>query len=59
MDIRYVIFCRTTASSINALQPLDLTLLDKHFGKIQDWRTAIDEIHRREMYVILDNTMST
>ncbi|KAJ9655509.1 Cell wall alpha-1,3-glucan synthase ags1 [Coniosporium apollinis] len=29
--------------------PLDLTLLDKHFGDIRSWRSAIDEIHRRGM----------
>ncbi|OCK73844.1 glycosyltransferase family 5 protein [Lepidopterella palustris CBS 459.81] len=39
--------------------PLDLTLLDRHFGDISEWRLAIDEIHRRGMYVVLDNTMST
>ena len=40
-------------------QPLDFTLLDRHFGKIHEWRAAITEIHRRGMYIILDNTMST
>ena len=39
--------------------PLDLTLLDHHFGNIEDWRAAITEVHKRGMYVILDNTMST
>lgn len=39
--------------------PLDLTLLDRHFGTILEWRKAIDEIHKRDMYVVLDNTMST
>ncbi|KAI9742079.1 MAG: Cell wall alpha-1,3-glucan synthase ags1 [Cirrosporium novae-zelandiae] len=42
-----------------SMQPLDLTLLDRHFGNISAWRSAINEIHRRGMYVILDNTMST
>jgi hypothetical protein len=36
-----------------------LTLLDSHFGTIDEWRYAIDEIHKRGMYVILENTMST
>lgn len=40
-------------------QPLDFTLLDRHFGKIFEWRAAVTEIHSRGMYVILDNTMST
>ncbi|TKA69838.1 hypothetical protein B0A49_07425 [Cryomyces minteri] len=39
--------------------PLDFTLLDRHFGNIDDWRAAIDEIHKRGMFVILDNTLST
>ncbi|TID22987.1 glycosyltransferase family 5 protein [Venturia nashicola] len=43
----------------DAYSPLDLSLLDRHFGRINEWREAIDEIHRRGMYVVLDNTMST
>jgi alpha-1,3-glucan synthase len=43
----------------DSYSPLDFTLLDHHFGKIAEWRAAIDEIHRRGMYVILDNTLST
>jgi alpha-1,3-glucan synthase len=39
--------------------PLDLTLLDSHFGNIQTWREVIDDIHRRGMYVIFDNTFAT
>ena len=39
--------------------PLDFTLLDHHHGVIQDWRDTIEDIHRRGMYVVLDNTMST
>ncbi|KAI9851719.1 MAG: Cell wall alpha-1,3-glucan synthase ags1, partial [Thelocarpon superellum] len=39
--------------------PLDLTLLDMHYGTIADWRAVIDEIHRRGMYVLMDNTMAT
>ncbi|KAI9790086.1 MAG: hypothetical protein M1816_005556 [Peltula sp. TS41687] len=29
--------------------PLDLTLLDAHFGNIDDWRETISEVHRRGM----------
>ncbi|KAJ9616593.1 Cell wall alpha-1,3-glucan synthase ags1 [Cladophialophora chaetospira] len=43
----------------DSYSPLDLTLLDRHFGDIKAWRSAVDEIHKRNMYVILDNTMST
>ena len=39
--------------------PLDFTLLDKHHGAIEDWRALITEIHRRDMYVIFENTMAT
>lgn len=39
--------------------PLDLTLLDRHFGDIETWREVISEIHRRGMYVVLDNTFAT
>ncbi|KAE8394957.1 hypothetical protein BDV23DRAFT_178946 [Aspergillus alliaceus] len=38
---------------------LDTTLLDQHFGTIETWRSAITEIHRRGMYVVLDNTIAT
>lgn len=40
-------------------KPHDLTLLDRHFGTMQDWRDMITEVHKRDMYVVLDNTMST
>ena len=43
----------------DAYSPLDLTLLDRHFGTINAWRECIDEMHRRGIYVILDNTMAT
>jgi len=45
--------------SSDGYSPLDLTLLDRHFGNIDDWRAMISEIHRRGMYIILDNTMAT
>jgi alpha-1,3-glucan synthase len=43
----------------DSYSPLDLTLLDFHFGTIDDWRTAIKEVHNRGMYIILDNTFAT
>jgi alpha-1,3-glucan synthase len=39
--------------------PLDFTLLDHHHGDIEDWRMLITKIHKKGMYVILDNTMAT
>ncbi|KAH8750212.1 glycosyl transferase group 1 [Diaporthe sp. PMI_573] len=43
----------------DAYSPLDLTLLDAHFGNIKLWQEAIDEIHARGMFVVMDNTMAT
>ncbi|KAJ5701605.1 hypothetical protein N7488_009153 [Penicillium malachiteum] len=39
--------------------PLDLTLLDHHFGTIENWRTMISAAHERGLYVICDNTFVT
>lgn len=39
--------------------PVDTTLLDMHHGTLADWRRTIDEIHKRDMYVIVDNTLAT
>jgi alpha-1,3-glucan synthase len=38
---------------------VDLTLLDQHFGTVKLWQEAIDEIHARGMWVVMDNTMAT
>ncbi|KAJ5158949.1 Glycosyl transferase family 1 [Penicillium coprophilum] len=38
---------------------LDTTILDAHYGTIQTWRDAITEIHKRDMYVLFDNTIAT
>lgn len=43
----------------DSYSPVDLTLLDPHFGNIQMWRRAIEEMHKRGIYVVLDNTMAT
>ncbi|KAI9720143.1 MAG: Cell wall alpha-1,3-glucan synthase ags1 [Chrysothrix sp. TS-e1954] len=39
--------------------PVDLTILDQHWGVIQDWRDFIDDVHSRGMYIVLDNTFAT
>ncbi|PYH63384.1 alpha-1,3-glucan synthase [Aspergillus vadensis CBS 113365] len=39
--------------------PLDLTLMDHHYGTIDDWRTMISEAHQRGLYVLFDNTFGT
>ncbi|KAK0731957.1 alpha amylase [Lasiosphaeris hirsuta] len=43
----------------DSYSPLDMTLLDAHFGDVAKWQAAVDEIHKRDMYVILDHTMAT
>ena len=39
--------------------PLDFTVLDPHWGTLQDWQNAIDEIHARGMYFMADFTVGT
>ncbi|KAL8279670.1 hypothetical protein RQP46_007983 [Phenoliferia psychrophenolica] len=39
--------------------PLDFTILDPHFGTLEDWRTFVTEVHRRGMYIIVDFTVGT
>ncbi|UZJ55651.1 hypothetical protein CBS101457_004971 [Exobasidium rhododendri] len=39
--------------------PVDLSLLDAHFGDLQTWHVVVDAIHARGMYIILDNTYAT
>lgn len=39
--------------------PLDFSVLDPHWGTINDWRHLIDEIHARGMYFMADFTVGT
>ncbi|KAK2466883.1 hypothetical protein APHAL10511_001141 [Amanita phalloides] len=43
----------------DSYSPIDFTVLDPHWGIIQDWREAVDEIHKRGMYLMLDFTVGT
>lgn len=43
----------------DAFSPYDLTILDHHFGNITQVREAIDKIHEKGMYVIVENTFAT
>lgn len=43
----------------DSYSPLDLTVIDHHHGRIEEWRELITAIHERGMYVLLDNTMGT
>ncbi|KAL2374950.1 alpha-1,3-glucan synthase [Blastomyces gilchristii SLH14081] len=46
-------------SGADGYSVLDTTLLDRHYGNIQEFRYAITEIHKRGMYVLMDNTLAT
>jgi alpha-1,3-glucan synthase len=39
--------------------PLDFTVLDPHWGTINDWRNTINAIHARGMYLMVDFTVGT
>ncbi|WVQ79175.1 hypothetical protein IAT38_001271 [Cryptococcus sp. DSM 104549] len=38
---------------------IDFTLLDPHYGTMQEWIDLIDRVHAKGMYVILDFTVGT
>ncbi|GJJ12099.1 hypothetical protein Clacol_006340 [Clathrus columnatus] len=38
---------------------IDFSLMDPHWGTISEWQTLIDDIHARNMYIIMDFTVST
>lgn len=39
--------------------PLDFSVLDPHWGNLDDWKYVIDEIHKRDMYYMADFTVGT
>nr|POE47199.1 cell wall alpha-1,3-glucan synthase ags1 [Quercus suber] len=43
----------------DAYSPYDHTILDQHFGNIEQYREVIQAVHDRGMYVLFDNTMAT
>ncbi|KAF8197459.1 modular protein with glycoside hydrolase family 13 and glycosyltransferase family 5 domains [Pholiota molesta] len=43
----------------DSYSPLDFSVLDPHWGTIQDWRDTIDAIHARGMYFMADFTVGT
>ncbi|KAH9484208.1 Cell wall alpha-1,3-glucan synthase mok13 [Psilocybe cubensis] len=43
----------------DSYSPLDFSVLDPHWGTINDWRDAIDAIHARGMYFMADFTVGT
>jgi alpha-1,3-glucan synthase len=38
---------------------LDFTVLDPHYGTLQQWQELVDALHARGMYIILDFTVGT
>ncbi|KAH7010584.1 putative cell wall alpha-1, 3-glucan synthase [Microdochium trichocladiopsis] len=44
---------------VDSYSPVDLTLLDLHYGTIREWQDMVDAVHKRGMYVMIDHTMST
>jgi alpha-1,3-glucan synthase len=39
--------------------PLDFSVLDPHWGTLDDWRKTIDIIHAKNMYIMVDFTVGT
>ena len=39
--------------------PLDFSVLDPHYGTLQEWQNAIDAIHAHNMYLMVDFTVGT
>jgi alpha-1,3-glucan synthase len=48
-----------TSNVIAGYSPLDFSVLDPHWGNINDWRSVIDQIHARGMYFMADFTVGT
>ncbi|KAK3331221.1 putative cell wall alpha-1, 3-glucan synthase [Apodospora peruviana] len=44
---------------VDSYSPVDLTLLDPHYGNIKQWQDMVEEVHKRDMFVMLDHTFST
>lgn len=43
----------------DSYSPLDFSVMDPHWGTIQDWVDFIDEVHARGMYLMMDFTIGT
>ncbi|KAL1701405.1 glycoside hydrolase family 13 and glycosyltransferase family 5 protein [Schizophyllum commune] len=43
----------------DSYSPLDFSVLDPHWGTLDDWKYVIDEIHKRDMYYMADFTVGT
>jgi alpha-1,3-glucan synthase len=45
--------------SVLGYSPLDFSVLDPHWGTLDDWRRTIDTIHAHDMYIMVDFTVGT
>jgi alpha-1,3-glucan synthase len=43
----------------DSYSPIDFSLIDPHWGTLDDWRNLVDEMHSRGMYIMLDFTVGT
>ncbi|KAG8736780.1 Cell wall alpha-1,3-glucan synthase ags1, partial [Ceratobasidium sp. 423] len=43
----------------DSYSPINLSVLDPHWGTIDDWRALVDAIHARSIYLMLDFTVGT
>ncbi|KAG2368619.1 glycoside hydrolase family 13/glycosyltransferase family 5 protein [Suillus spraguei] len=43
----------------DSYSPLDFSVLDPHWGTIDDWVNFVDTVHARGMYIMLDFTVGT
>ncbi|RAH49427.1 alpha-1,3-glucan synthase Ags3 [Aspergillus brunneoviolaceus CBS 621.78] len=63
MGFKAIYFAGTALMNLpwayDGYSPVDTTLLDMHHGTLEDWRRTVTEIHDRDMYVIMDNTLAT
>ena len=55
----HILRARFTPDRFLGYSPVDFSVLDPHWGTIDDWRETIDEIHARGMYLMLDFTVGT
>jgi len=54
-----VLFHLPCIKLVPGYSPLDFTVLDPHWGTLDDWRSAIDTIHAHNMYIMVDFTVGT
>ena len=43
----------------DSYSPIDFSVVDPHWGTLQDWQDFISQVHQRGMYLMLDFTVGT